>query len=77
MNGVTITSAQNLNPNFIDPSWKVVSVSDFNFDGRPDLIFQRDDGYLGAWFLNGPNLVGTQSLNPFLVSDRKWKIVGP
>jgi hypothetical protein len=36
------------------PGWKVVGTGDWNQDGKPDLILQRDvSGQLGIWYMGG------------------------
>jgi hypothetical protein len=50
--------------------------ADFSGDGKPDLIWERDDGYLSAWKMSGTTLAEAVSLNPGRVSDPDWRIVG-
>ena len=51
--------------------------SDFNGDGRADLLWQHAaDGYLAAWTMNGTSLVSSDLLSPSSVGDTNWKIVG-
>ena len=51
--------------------------SDFNGDGKMDLLWQNvKDGYLATWTMNGPNLIASELLDPPYVSDANWKIVG-
>ena len=47
----------------------------FSGNGKASLIWQRDDGMLQAWFLNGTVASG-QSFNPGAVLDPNWHIVG-
>jgi hypothetical protein len=49
------------------------SDSDFDSDGRPDLLWQHDDGFLHVWFMNGATRVGGQFLTPLRV-DPTWQI---
>ena len=35
--------------------WKVVALADMNRDGKADLIWQHDNGWLGVWYMNGVN----------------------
>jgi hypothetical protein len=77
MRGVTMLDAQYHNPSSLNPAWKVVAVADYNQDGRPDIIFQRDDGYLATWLMNGLTMISSPALNPNRVSDTRWRIVGP
>jgi hypothetical protein len=78
MDGISIRRQDFLNPNSIPPDWRVSAIIDVNNDTRPDMILQNiNDGRMVAWPLNGPNLIGQLLLNPFQVSDPRWRIVGP
>lgn len=58
--------------------WQIVATGDFSGDGKADLIWRNaDTGELAAWFLGGGSIIGSQSLNPGLVGDSNWRIVGP
>jgi hypothetical protein len=46
------------------PGWRVVAVRDIDGDGKPDLIFQHEKGFLAAWLLDGTNVVSTTALTP-------------
>jgi hypothetical protein len=48
--------------------------SDFSNDGKADIIWQRDDGYLAVWTMNGASMMTSPSLNPGRVSDPNWRI---
>ena len=51
--------------------------SDFNGDGVPDVVFEHQDGFVGAWFMNkGPDLISASFFNPVAVADPRWHIVG-
>lgn len=59
----------------------VVNVSpsaeaDFNGDGKSDLLFQDNDGFLAAWFMNGANQIGASFLIPSNLGDPAWRIAG-
>jgi len=55
----------------------VIGPPDVNGDGRADLFWQNSsDGSLATWYLNGWNVVGTQSLGIPKVSDTNWRVVG-
>lgn len=49
---------------------------DFNQDGRADLLFQSDDGFLAAWLMNGTELSSAAFLTPSQVGDAGFRIVG-
>jgi hypothetical protein len=43
---------------------------------KPDIIFQNQLGFLGAWFMNGTNLVSSSFLNPDNAGDTNSVVVG-
>jgi len=49
--------------------------ADFSSDGRADLVWQRDDGVLSIWSMNGTTATLTQYMNPVVVGDPAWRIV--
>jgi hypothetical protein len=49
--------------------------SDFNQDGKPDLVWRHDGGAICVWFMDGINLLSGAFFNPNLV-DPSWKISG-
>ena len=61
-----------------DTNWHIVAVSDLDRDGAPDLIWQNvSTGELAAWMLDGALVRFGVLLNPAVVPDTNWKIVGP
>ncbi len=42
--------------------WKAVGTSDFNGDGRSDIVMQSSDGHVQIWAMNGNTLLGTTAL---------------
>ena len=71
--GNTLISAANItNKN----SWKVVSVADFNQDGRPDLLWQDPtSGFSQVWYMGGSKgttIQGAANLD----ETNPWHIVG-
>ena len=65
MNGLDLFSASFFNPSQLnDARWRIVAIQDFNRDGRPDLLFQYEDGTLAVWYMNGIDLVSAALLNP-------------
>ncbi|WP_235355233.1 FG-GAP-like repeat-containing protein [Aliterella atlantica] len=78
MNGANLISGSLLNPSRVaDTAWKPVGTGDFNNDGKTDILWRRDDGYVSVWFMDGNSLVSGTYLNPSRVADTTWKIVGP
>lgn len=58
-----------------DPSWKCVSVNDFNGDSQPDLLFQNTTtGQLAIWYMNGTTVAGAAYITPS--QDPQWRCVG-
>ncbi len=47
--------------------------ADFSSDGKADIVWQRDDGYLSVWTMNGTDMVSAPPLNPGIV-DPNWRI---
>lgn len=56
--------------------WHVLSAADRNGDGRPDFLFQHDDGTLAVWFMDGIRLKDAKVLNPAKAGGT-WKVVAP
>jgi hypothetical protein len=56
-----------------DPAWRLQTIGDFNGDGKADLLWHHATaGGLWAWFMNGPNRLGTSQFTPPGVSDIRW-----
>ena len=78
MNGTSLASLATVNPGVVsDTNWKIMGVGDFNGDGQPDILWHHQTtGTLSAWLMNGTNLAALGTVNPGVVSDTNWKIVG-
>ena len=79
MDGVNLISSVSLNPSQVaaDTGWKPISTGDFNGDGKTDILWRNDAGYLSVWFMDGINLVSSSYLNPNqIAADTGWKPVG-
>ncbi len=48
----------------------------FNRDGKADIFWRSNAGYISAWLMDGANLTGKVELNPHQVTDTTWKPVG-
>lgn len=60
-----------------DSAWRVVSITDRNADGLPDLLFQHErDGTLGVWFMEGAKLNEARGVNPPRPGS-SWRVVAP
>jgi ELWxxDGT repeat protein len=65
MIGGTITSGNALTsggaPITQDASWSVAGISDFNGDGKADVLWRKTDGTLADWTMNGSIVASTRS----------------
>jgi hypothetical protein len=77
MNGATWTGqSADLLPTVSDPNWKIVSIRDFNSDGKPDILWRNSStGRATVWYMNGTTWTGgSDDLLP-TISDPSWTIV--
>jgi hypothetical protein len=74
---VTVTDASNKStPTTFSLNVTTVTVAnDFNGDGSPDIIFEDNNGFLAAWFMNGDDVSNTTLLSPNNVGDKNWRVV--
>jgi hypothetical protein len=79
MDGTSLVSGAFTNPSALtDVRWRMVAVGDYNFDGRPDIVWRHSfSGENVLWFMNGIELAGGSFTNPSSLPDTNWKIVGP
>jgi len=49
------------------------SKADFSNDFKADIVWQRDDGYLSVWNMNGTTAMSASPLNPSFI-DPAWRI---
>ena len=76
MNGINIDSMAHLNSgNPIESEWSVVGASDFNEDGKTDLIFQHANGTLATWYLDGITTSSAALFTPNRPNDAQWRVV--
>jgi hypothetical protein len=47
--------------------------ADFSSDGKADIVWQRDDGYISAWAMNGTTAISTPFIVPVRV-DPAWRV---
>jgi hypothetical protein len=77
MNGAAMIATELLKPGHIaGAAWKIVGAGDFNGDGKTDLVWQHDDGWLALWYMNGAAMIATELLNPGQIVGTDWKIAG-
>jgi len=62
-----------------DASWSVAGISDFNNDGRADVLWRNASGLLADWFMNGSQITSSSLLTlngTPIAPDASWSIVG-
>jgi hypothetical protein len=76
MNGSVLTSGTFTTPSALaDTNWKLVGVSDFNADNRPDLLWHHAvSGQLVLWHMNGSVLADGVFTTPSAFPDTSWKV---
>lgn len=57
--------------------WKIVSIGDFDGDGRDDLMFRRDDGWVTDWLGTETGAFQNNGANFSVFIDPAWQIVDP
>jgi len=78
----TLNGIRRVNSGLFEPSnigkdgWRIVGAADFNGDKKSDLLLQHKDGLLGAWLMDGTQVVGTAFLEPSVIQDVKWAVAG-
>jgi Calx-beta domain/FG-GAP-like repeat len=72
MNGTGVSNDSYVAGNTAD--WKISGAGDFSGDGKADILWRNDNGVLGAWVMNGANIIST---NIVATVDNTWKIAAP
>lgn len=76
MNDSTMVGGMALTPQAVtDLQWRIVALTDFNGDGRCDLVWQHENGLLGTWIMNGTSMISGPPLIPGN-APAAWRIVG-
>jgi hypothetical protein len=76
MNGSTMVGGTSMTPGAVaDTNWKVVAITDFNGDNRPDFVWQHENGGISTWILNGTTMTAGKPLIP-ANAPASWRIVG-
>ena len=62
-----------------DTNWDIAGVGDFNWDGKPDILWRNygTPGWTGTnliWYMNGTTIAGQDLL--YTVTDPNWRIEG-
>jgi hypothetical protein len=78
LNGTAVTGGAFLTPrSFSDTRWQIRGVTDFDKDGKPDILWHHQvSGELYVWFLNGLTVATGSYLDPRSFSDTRWQIRG-
>jgi hypothetical protein len=77
MKGTSIDRGDSLKPgNVGDTDWKMAGTLDADRDGYTDILFQHDAGYVAIWRMQGEARIENVVLDPNVVDDPLWRIVG-
>ena len=77
MNGLTVEDGTLLSvPQVGDTAWHVVGAGDFNGDGRTDLAWQHNDGFIAVWYMNGTTRLDVEFFTPNRINDPAWRVRG-
>jgi hypothetical protein len=75
--GINVERVASFNMGISDANWKIAGSGDLNVDGKADIIWQNDaTGGVGAWLMDGNQVVGQSNLSIDKVADIGWKIRG-
>jgi FG-GAP-like repeat len=78
MNGTNALSKDLTTPYpSVDNSWKIAGTSDFNGDGKSDILWRNDNGSVETWLMNGSTVTAASLVSPNPVVDNTWKIAAP
>jgi hypothetical protein len=70
LNGTAVTGGAMLNGGtVIGTDWNIAGVTDFNGDGRSDILWRNDDGRVAEWNMNGTTIVGGGFVNGGAAGD--------
>ena len=73
---VTVRGSYLTPPTFADTRWQIRGISDFNGDGRADVLWHHQgNGELYVWYLHATTTVAGSYLTPRSFADTRWKIV--
>ena len=76
MRGTLIMAGAVVNYSPVDIAWKIRGVADVNRDGKADILWQHDDGWLAIWLMNGFNATAGMLLSVPKMTDPNWIIAG-
>ncbi len=76
MDGITNIGWAYLNPNILaDSHWRIAGCADFNGDGKPDLLWESNNGEHTVWYMNGVMNINWSYLTPNIAAGPQWRIV--
>ena len=55
---------------------RIVGTQDFDLDGNVDILWQRGDGALQIWFMNGTNFLRSELIAPAPALGNAWQVIG-
>lgn len=79
-NGLTVAASSFVAGGIAIPAvWQIAGVNDFDNDGKADILWQNNNGYLAVWFMGGAN--GTDLISGTIVNDTlgvpySWRVIG-
>jgi hypothetical protein len=76
MRGTLLLNTAIVNYSPVATSWKIRGVADVNADGKADIIWQNDAGWLAVWLMNGFNATAATLLSVDEMTDPNWIIAG-
>jgi FG-GAP-like repeat len=76
MDGATVANANQTSSPSLDPSWKTAGTSDFNGDGKSDILWRNSTtGNIAIWTMNG-NAITSSILTSTPTLASSWKTLG-
>jgi hypothetical protein len=76
MDGATFIRDSSLERIPVETGWNVAGVSDFNKDGRSDILWRNSvDGQVGVWEMSGSARIGIFNIVPTISPSSGWNIV--
>jgi hypothetical protein len=61
-------------PSAADTEWEIVGVGDMDNNGWPDLVWQRSDGGLAIWHMQGLTMLSADWLTPTHFPAAGWRV---
>jgi len=78
MNDIARISYTWLAERISDANQRIAGVGDFNFDGKPDILWRyKSNGMLSFWLMNGTTRMAGVLSTPILYPDPLYRIAAP